>query len=137
MLDYFDKIVKPLGLLPARDRLEFLIDLGGELGELENDEIIDSNKVLGCISNVYVVGSLVNGKLEYRAQADALIVKGYVAILVKALSGLSCDEVINARSRIERFIEEAHVNESLTPSRANAFANVYDFMSRIAIKLSD
>ena len=75
MLDYFDKIVKPLGLLPARDRLEFLIDLGGELGELENDEIIDSNKVLGCISNVYVVGSLVNGKLEYRAQADALIVR--------------------------------------------------------------
>lgn len=132
MLDYLDKIVKPLSVLPQRDRLEFLIELGKELKELNNSLIVDSNKVAGCISNVYVVALLVDGKVQFKAQADALIVKGYVAILVNALSGLSIDEVLGAREKIEKFIEDAHVNESLTPSRANAFANVYAFMCKKA-----
>tara|TARA_B100000965_G_scaffold15714_1_gene11867 strand:+ start:498 stop:824 length:327 start_codon:yes stop_codon:yes gene_type:complete len=100
---------------------------------LSEDLHIETTKVKGCISEVFVLGIVSNGKIQWRGYSDALITKGLLAFLIKGLNDLTPFEVLSIN---ERFIEMTGLSKSLTPSRANGFLNIFLKMRAQAKNLS-
>ncbi len=98
------------------DRYQLLIDLGGEQEPLPTEYKTEQNLIEGCQSRVWLQADLVDGKVLYRAESDALIVKGIIALLIKVLSGHTPDEIIDAELY---FIERIGLKEHLSPTRSN------------------
>ena len=73
------------------DRYQLLIDLGSEQQPLPEEYKTDNNLIEGCQSRVWLQADLIDGRVEFRAESDALIVKGIVALLIKVYSGRTPD----------------------------------------------
>ena len=76
------------------DRYQLLIDLGGEQEPLPDEYKTDNNLIEGCQSRVWLQADFVDGKVLFRAESDALIVKGIVSLLIKVYSGRTPDEIL-------------------------------------------
>lgn len=130
--EYFERIASELNELAALDQMEmyrFLTDTGKGIRVLAEDEMTEENFVQGCVSNVYVAHSCADGKIEYRGSSESLVVKGYLAILIEGLSGLDAGVLLEeTRPLVTWFAQETNIRASLTPSRANAFGNIYELM---------
>ena len=104
-----------------RRRYEYVIWLGKKLPLLSEELLTENIKVEGCISEVYVKGELIDGRLSWKGYSDALITKGLLTLLIKGLNDLTPEEVLGIDNR---FIEATGLQSSLTPSRANGFLNI-------------
>lgn len=98
------------------DKYQLLIDLGNEQAPLDAKYKTDQNLVDGCQSRVWLQADLVDGKLVFQAESDALIVKGIIALLVKVVSGHTPDEILDTDLY---FIERIGLKEHLSPTRSN------------------
>jgi len=114
-------------------RYEYILWLAKSLPALTEDLHLETTKVKGCISEVYVLGILSKGKITWKGYSDALITKGLLAFLIKGLNDLTPFEVLSID---EKFIEMTGLSKSLTPSRANGFLNIFLKMKAQAKKLS-
>ncbi|MGB3138823.1 MAG: SufE family protein [Nodosilinea sp.] len=115
-------------------RYEQLRWFAKKLEPLPEEDRTPENKVPGCVSQVFVTANLIDGKVIYQADSDAQITKGLVALLIKALSGLSPAEII---ALSPDFIKDTQLDVSLTPSRANGFYNIFKTMQKKAQALAD
>ncbi|MGB5973420.1 MAG: SufE family protein [Nodosilinea sp.] len=115
-------------------RYEQLLWFAKKLEPLPEEDRTPENKVPGCVSQVFVTANLIDGKVIYQADSDAQITKGLVALLIKALSGLSPAEII---ALSPDFIKDTQLDVSLTPSRANGFYNIFKTMQKKAQALAD
>lgn len=88
------------------------------------------NKVKGCVSQVYITADFEGGKVFYRGDSDAQLVKGLVGLLIEGLNGLTPEEILQVTPD---FIEETGLKVSLTPSRANGFYNIFQMMKKKAL----
>src|SRR5690242_7839408 len=79
------------------DKYEYIIDLGKKLPVLEDVYKIDNNKVKGCQSTVWLTAEYKDGKVFFKADSDAVIVKGLISMLIRVLSGHTPDEIINSK----------------------------------------
>ncbi len=115
-------------------KYEYILWLGKKLKVPNNTVLIPENKVQGCVSEVFVKASFLEGKLYWEGYSDALITKGLLAFLICGMNDLTPKEVINIDSK---FIEDTGLKASLTPSRSNGFLNIllkmqsqaHDFLS--------
>ena len=98
------------------DRYQLLIDLGGEQEPLPQEYKTDNNLIEGCQSRVWLQTDLVDGKVQFRAESDALIVKGIVSLLIKVYSGHTPDEILEVEPY---FVEAIGLKEHLSPTRSN------------------
>ena len=98
------------------DRYQLLIDMGSEQEPLPEKEKNESNLIDGCQSRVWLVCDEHDGVLTFRAESDALIVKGIVSLLIKVLSGHTAQEILDADLY---FIKEIGLAEHLSPTRSN------------------
>ena len=98
------------------DRYQLLIDLGGEQPPLDEQYRSDSNLIEGCQSRVWLQADYVDGKVLFRAESDALIVKGIVSLLIKVYSGRTPDEILENEPY---FVEAIGLKEHLSPTRSN------------------
>ncbi|RZM75997.1 SufE family protein [Leptolyngbya iicbica] len=114
-------------------RYEQLLWLAKKLEAFPEAEKTDANKVKGCVSQVYVIAALEDGKLHYLGESDAQITKGLVAFLIRGMNGLTPQEVIDLSPD---FIKETQLDVSLTPSRANGFYNIFKMMQTKAAELN-
>ena len=106
-----DEIIEEFsGLDDWMDRYQLLIDMGGETDKVEQ------NLIDGCQSRVWLVCDEKEGRLYFRAESDALIVKGIVTLLIRVLSGHTPDEILDADLY---FIEKIGLREHLSPTRSN------------------
>ncbi len=115
-------------------RYEQLLWFAKKLEPLPEEYKTPENKVPGCVSQVFVVADLVDGKVLYQADSDAQITKGLVALLIKALNGLTPAEIVHLTPD---FIKDTQLDVSLTPSRANGFYNIFKTMQEKAGILLD
>lgn len=133
---YLQDIAEELREAAELDRMEMyrqLTHFGDDLPALRNGEETPDNFVQGCVSNVYVGHSVKDGRIEFRGQSDALLVRGYLSILIQALSGLLVDDFLQqSSSLVEDFCNQTELQVHLTPSRANAFGNIYRLMRKKA-----
>ena len=98
------------------DRYQLLIDLGEEQEPLPDNEKTEQNLIDGCQSRVWLVCDENNGILTFRAESDALIVKGIVSLLIRVVSGHTPQEILDADLY---FIREIGLTEHLSPTRSN------------------
>ena len=104
------------GLDDWMDKYQLLIDLGNEQEPLDEKYKVESNLIDGCQSRVWLQADYVDGKINFTAESDALIVKGIVALLIRVLSGHTPQEILDADLY---FIEEIGLKEHLSPTRSN------------------
>ena len=106
----------------ARKRYEYVLWLAKKLPNLPEELRTDELKVKGCISQVFVLGEIVEGRLQWKGYSDALITKGILAFLIQGLNKLTPKEVL---AITPVFITATGLHGSLTPSRANGFLNIF------------
>lgn len=99
------------------DRYQLLIDMGEEQSQLPASEKTEQNLIDGCQSRVWLVCDRTDdGLLTFRAESDALIVKGIVSLLIRVVSGHTPQEVLDTDLY---FIREIGLTEHLSPTRSN------------------
>jgi len=104
-----------------RRKYEYILWLAKKLKTSSESLIRSENKVKGCVSEVFVKGKLVKGKIHWEGYSDALITKGLLSFLIIGLNELSPKDIVDLNNN---FIDETGLNKSLTPSRSNGFLNI-------------
>ncbi len=112
------------------DRYQLLIDLGNEQEPLAEEYKTDNNLIEGCQSRVWLQADLIDGKVVFRAESDALIVKGVVALLIKVYSGHTPDEILASEPY---FVEAIGLKEHLSPTRSNGLVAMIKQMRLYAL----
>ena len=112
------------------DKYNFLIDISKELLPIDNQYKSNENLIKGCQSRVWLNGELIDGKIVFTADSDAIITKGIVALLIRLLSNRTPDEIINADLF---FIDKIGLKENLSPTRANGLVSMIKQMRMYAL----
>ncbi len=112
------------------DRYQLLIDLGNEQEPLPEEYKTDNNLIEGCQSRVWLYAEVADGKVIFRAESDALIVKGIVALLIKVYSGHTPDEILSSEPY---FVEAIGLKEHLSPTRSNGLVAMIKQMRLYAL----
>jgi cysteine desulfuration protein SufE len=103
------------------ERYEYMIELGKSLPIINKEFKNDDYLIKGCQSKVWVKADIQNNKIIFKADSDAIISKGIIAILIRVYSGHSPEEIINANSE---FIDKIGLKENLSPNRANGLSSM-------------
>ena len=117
----FKQVEKLKNSEDPKRKYEYILWLGKKLKIPNSNILIPENKVQGCVSEVFVEASLLEGKLYWEGYSDALITKGLLAFLINGMNDLTPKEVVNINNS---FIEDTGLKVSLTPSRSNGFLNI-------------
>ena len=112
------------------DRYQLLIDLGSDQEPLPEEYKNDNNLIEGCQSRVWLQADMVDGKVQFRAESDALIVKGIVSLLIKVYSGHTPDEILSTEPY---FVEAIGLKEHLSPTRSNGLVAMIKQMKLYAL----
>ncbi|MDE7181223.1 MAG: SufE family protein [Muribaculaceae bacterium] len=113
-----DEIIEEFeGLTDWMDRYAYIIDLGNTLPEYPESEKTPQNLIEGCQSRVWIDAKRgESDRIDFKADSDALIVKGIVALLMRVLNDRTPDEILNADLY---FIDKIGLKEHLSPTRSN------------------
>ena len=98
------------------DRYQLLIDMGEEQAPLDEADKIDANLIDGCQSRVWIVCQEHESRLHFKAESDALIVKGIVSLVLKVVNDRQPQEILDADLY---FIRQIGLTEHLSPTRSN------------------
>ncbi|WP_430823597.1 SufE family protein [Carboxylicivirga sp. N1Y90] len=98
------------------DKYSYLIEIGNDLEGFEEEYRLSNNLIEGCQSQVWLHAELKDGKIQYMADSDAIIVKGIVALLVRVLNDRTPDEILDNELY---FVEQIGLKEHLSPTRSN------------------
>lgn len=98
------------------DRYQLLIDLGEEQELLDEALKTTENLIDGCQSRVWLVCEKEGDRLHFRAESDALIVKGIVSLLLRVVNDQPAKDILDADLY---FIEKIGLTEHLSPTRSN------------------
>ncbi len=112
------------------DRYQLLIDLGSDQPPLDEAYKTEQNLIDGCQSRVWLQADMEGGNVVFRAESDALIVKGIVALLIRVLSGHTPQEILGADLY---FIERIGLREHLSPTRSNGLLAMLKQMKLYAL----
>jgi cysteine desulfuration protein SufE len=126
-----NEIVEEFSLFDSwDDKYEYVIDLGKKLPVLEESRKLDENKVRGCQSTVWLVADYADGKVHFKADSDAIIVKGLISMLIRVLTNHTPDEIINANLD---FIQKIGMTTHLAQTRANGLLAMVKQMKNYAL----
>jgi cysteine desulfuration protein SufE len=126
-----NEIVEEFSLFDSwDDKYEYVIDLGKKLPILEDSRKLDENKVRGCQSTVWLVADYADGKVHFKADSDAIIVKGLISMLIRVLTNHTPDEIINANLE---FIQKIGMTTHLAQTRANGLLAMVKQMKNYAL----
>ena len=103
------------------DKYKELINFGKDLNELPEAECEEKFKVKGCQSQVWLKPSYSEGEVTFKANSDAVLVKGIVALIVKVYSGAKPQEIIETPPT---FLKELGITEHLSMNRTNGLASM-------------
>ena len=112
-----DDIIESFRMFPEwLDRYQYLIDLGKKLPPLREEEKTDDKLLAGCQSRVWLYLEGDAGRVTIRANSDAAIVSGLIALLTQVYSGCSARQIVETEPY---FIREIGLSDHLSPTRAN------------------
>lgn len=103
------------------ERFQYVIDLGKGLPLIEEQYKTEENTIKGCQSKVWLHGEMVNDKIVFTADSDAIITKGIIAILIRVFSNQTAADILNADTN---FIDKIGLKEQLSPTRANGLVSM-------------
>ncbi|MDX1477370.1 MAG: SufE family protein [Saprospiraceae bacterium] len=103
------------------DKYEYLIDMGKNLPLIDPAYKTEDHLIKGCQSRVWLHADLDQGRVKFTADSEAVITKGIIALLVRALSGQRPEDIATADLH---FIDEIGLKEHLSPTRSNGLAHM-------------
>ena len=112
------------------DKYQLLIDMGSGQEPLPEEYKTEQNLIDGCQSRVWLQADYREGRVVFRAESDALIVKGIVDLLVRVLSGHTPQEILDADLY---FIDPIGLKEHLSPTRSNGLVAMLKQMKMYAL----
>jgi cysteine desulfuration protein SufE len=115
------------------DKYQMLIDLGNELNALDNKYKTEQNLIDGCQSRVWLQCDYEDGVLVFKADSDALIVKGIIALLLQVVSGHTPKDILDADLY---FIDKIGLHEHLSPTRSNGLLAMVKQVKAYALAFS-
>jgi len=98
------------------DKYALLIDFGNALEALDEKLKTPQNIIEGCQSRVWLHAEMQDGKVIFKGESDAILVKGIVYLLISVLSNRTPNEIVDADLY---FIEKIGLREHLSPTRSN------------------
>ena len=107
------------------DRYEYMIDLGKSLPLIDPKYKTDEYLIKGCQSQVWLHAENKGDIIHFTADSDAIITKGIIAILIKALSDQRAADILEADMS---FIDKIGIKEHLSPTRANGLVSMIEQM---------
>jgi len=129
-----DDIIASFSMFPEwLDRYQYLIDLGRKLAPLSDEEKTDDKLLAGCQSQVWLHLEGDANEIVIRANSDAAIVSGLIALLISVYSGCSAQQIVDTEPY---FIREIGLAEHLSPTRANGLHAMLNAIKSYAIGLS-
>jgi len=102
-------------------RYEYIIDLGKSLPLIDEKFKTEENIIKGCQSKVWVHGELIEDKIVFTADSDAILTKGIIAILIRVFSNQKATDILDANTD---FIDAIGLKEHLSPTRANGLVSM-------------
>lgn len=112
------------------DKYAYLIELGKSLAPYDEKFKTEQYLIQGCQSRVWVNAELVDGKIIYTADSDAIITKGIISLLIRVLSDQRPEDILGADLY---FIEKIGLKENLSPTRANGLLSMLKQMRLFAL----
>lgn len=112
------------------DKYALLIDLGNSLPPLEEKYKTESNLIEGCQSRVWLQADYEDGKILFKGESDAVIVKGIISLLINIMSGHTPQEILDTDLY---FIEKIGLKEHLSPTRSNGLVAMVKQMRMYAL----
>lgn len=112
------------------DKYSYLIEIGNDLEPFNDEWRVDQNLIEGCQSKVWFHAEMKDGKIIYSADSDAIIVKGIVGLLLRAMSGQTPDDILNNDLT---FVEKIGLKEHLSPTRSNGLVAMIKQMRLYAL----
>lgn len=117
-----DEIVEEFELFDQwMDKYEYIIDLGKKLPLIDPGYKNEAHLIPGCQSQVWLHAEMHNGVVNFTADSDAIITKGIIALLIRALSGQKPEEIAVADLY---FIDQIGLKEHLSPTRSNGLVSM-------------
>ena len=113
-----------------QERYKHIIKTGQKLQPLEDEDKVEDNLVRGCQSQVWLVTDFEDGKVKFRADSDAAITKGLVALMVNFYSDEDPDTIL---STSPDFIKKIGMQEHLSPTRSNGLLSMIKQMKIYAM----
>lgn len=129
--DIQDEIIDEFsGLDDWMDRYAYIIELGNAVEPLEEKYKTPENLIEGCQSRVWIVADMADGKVHFRADSDAIIVKGIILLLLRVLSDQTPQDILDSDLY---FIKEVGLQEHLSPTRSNGLVAMVKQMRMYAL----
>ena len=119
-----------IGMDDWMDRYAYIIELGNGLDALDESLKTPDNLIDGCQSRLWLDAQYHDGVVTYRADSDAIIVKGIVALLIRVLSGQRPQDIVDADLY---FIDRIGLREHLSPTRSNGLLSMLKNMRAYAM----
>jgi len=112
------------------EKYNYLIESGKNLPLIDEQYKTQQYLISGCQSQVWLHASFENGKVVFKADSDAIITKGIVALLIRVFSHQSPDDIINTPLS---FIDKIGLKEHLSPTRSNGLVSMIKQMKLYAL----
>jgi len=129
-----DELIEDFAFLQDwMEKYEYIIQLGKELPLINDDYKKEKYLIKGCQSQVWLHAQLIDGKIVFTADSDAIITKGLVSLMVKVLSNHTPEEIAKANLY---FIDEIGLQEHLSPTRANGFLSMVKQMKLYGLTMN-
>lgn len=122
--------------LQTREQLQTILELGQDLEEFPQELKTQENKVKGCISDAYIASKLQkDNTIKLFGTSDALIIKGYIALLIEVISDLNVNDIEKIDKKLEEFATKTNIKATLSQSRSSAFGNIIAMIKEQAKQL--
>lgn len=123
-------LVEEINLIPdPYERLGYIVDRGKKAEGLSNDLRIDSFKIEGCMSQLWVVPEFKEGLCYYHSESDSAIVKGIASLLCNFYSAAKPQEIVETDAD---FLGEVGITQHLSPNRRNGLSRIVESIQRFA-----
>ncbi|MEO1255829.1 MAG: SufE family protein [Bacteroidota bacterium] len=113
--------------------LDYIMDLGSELGSFPEEDRIEANIVKGCQSKVWMTAELENDRVQFRADSNTAITKGLVSLLVRVLNQSNPHDITSAEIY---FPNQIGMNRFIGTQRSNGFSAMIKQMKMYALALT-
>lgn len=126
-----DKIIEEFSYFEDwLDKYNYIIELGKSLPLIDDEYKQDKYLITGCQSNVWLKAELIEQKIYFKADSNAIITKGIISLLIRILSGRTPEEIINASLNC---LETIGLTKHLSPTRSNGLLSMIKQMKVYAL----
>lgn len=103
------------------DKYGLIIEMGNSLPEMPEELKTPQNIIEGCQSRVWITAELQGGRVQFRGESDAIIVKGIVSLLLRVLNNQTPQAILDSDLY---FIKEIGLSDHLSPTRSNGLVSM-------------